>query len=104
VRQAVLELGLQNVTALQERVETYRPETGFDLLIARAFTELPRMLSLTAHLRSAGTRLLAMKAEKAEAEIASLEKAVLTRVIPLQVPYTQGSRCLIEVQGPVENQ
>lgn len=103
VRQAVLELGLDNVTAQQQRVEDYRPEAGFDLLIARAFTDLPRMLSLTAHLRSAGTRLLAMKAEKAEAEIASLEQPIQTRVIPLQVPYTQGSRCLIEVQAPVDD-
>jgi 16S rRNA (guanine527-N7)-methyltransferase len=99
VRQALLELGLGNITTLQQRVEAYRPEAGFDCLIARAFTDLPRMLALTAHLRSGDTLLLAMKAEKAESELALLDDSIRARVIPLQVPYTQGSRCLIEVQG-----
>lgn len=100
VRQAVLELGLENVTAEQQRVEAYRAGADFDCLIARAFTDLPRMLSLTAHLRGTETRLLAMKADKAEQEIARLGASVEARVIPLQVPFTQGSRCLIEVRGP----
>ncbi len=98
VRQAVLELGLDNIAVTQQRVEDYRPETGFDTLIARAFTDLPRMLRLTAHLRGPDTRLLAMKGDKLERELSSLEDSVTARVIPLQVPFVQGSRCLIEVE------
>ncbi len=100
VRQAVLELGLANVATGQQRVETYRSEPGFDTLTARAFTDLPHMLELTAHLRRPGTRLLAMKAEKAESELTGLGEGYETRIIPLEVPFTQGVRCLIEVSAP----
>jgi 16S rRNA (guanine527-N7)-methyltransferase len=100
VRQAVLELGLGNVQAEQQRLESYRSKEGFDTLIARAFAALPRMLELTAQLRRPGTRLLAMKADKTESELVALDQGVDTRVITLEVPYTEGTRCLIEVQGP----
>jgi 16S rRNA (guanine527-N7)-methyltransferase len=101
VRQVVLELGLGNVEAKQQRLESYGSEEGFDTLVSRAFTALPRMLELTAHLRRPGTLLLAMKAEKADNELAALAPGMETRVIPLEVPYAQGARCLIEVKSPV---
>jgi len=100
VRQAALELGLANVTAEQQRVETFRCDEGFDTLTARAFTDLPRMLELTAHLRRPGTRLLAMKSEKAEAELEALDAGIEARIIPLTVPFIRGLRCLIEVRAP----
>lgn len=100
VRQAVLELGLAHITAVQQRVEEYRPEAEFDCLVARAFTDLPRMLALSAHLRGPDSLLLAMKADKAEQEMALLGTSISRRIIPLQVPYTQGARCLVAVQEP----
>lgn len=100
VRQAILELGLENVETAQIRVESYRPEAGFDTLIARAFTALPQMIELTAHLRSAHTLLLAMKAEKAESELVWLKGGLTTQIIPLEIPFTEGERCLIAVENP----
>jgi 16S rRNA (guanine527-N7)-methyltransferase len=97
VRQAVLELGLGHVSVEQQRLEAYHPEQGFDVLTARAFTSLPRMLELADHLRRPGTRVLAMKAEQAEAERAALGEAYDSRVIDLDVPFVQGARCLIAV-------
>lgn len=97
VRQVVMELGLENVTAVQQRVEAYRADAAFDVLTARAFTALPRMLALTAHLRGPGAVLLAMKAERAEAERAGLAERVDAHIIELQVPYLQGVRCLVRV-------
>jgi 16S rRNA (guanine527-N7)-methyltransferase len=97
VRQAVLELGLANVWAEQQRLETYQPDEGFDILIARAFTALPRILELTAHLRQPDTLLLAMKAELSETEQAALSVGFESHVIPLDVPFVQGVRCLIAV-------
>lgn len=97
VRQAVLELGLDNVIVQHLRVEAYQPSEGFDTLIARAFSALPRIVEMTRHLRRPDSRLLAMKAGKLEQELAPLGPDVVSRVIPLRVPYTQGERCLIEV-------
>ncbi|MCU7842215.1 MAG: 16S rRNA (guanine(527)-N(7))-methyltransferase RsmG [Candidatus Thiodiazotropha sp. (ex Monitilora ramsayi)] len=95
VRQAVLELGLKNVEAVHARVEAYQPETGFDTLISRAFTSLPNMFDLTAGLRRSDTVLLAMKGNVPQAELESFDSKLGCRVIPLQVPYTEGQRCLI---------
>ena len=100
VRQAILELKLTNATAQQQRLEAYRPEEDFDMLIARAFTDLPRMLELTDHLRKRGAVLLAMKAGQAQNEMATLGEGIESRLIPLEVPYVQGERCLIEVNPP----
>ncbi|MCU7807044.1 MAG: 16S rRNA (guanine(527)-N(7))-methyltransferase RsmG [Candidatus Thiodiazotropha sp. (ex Semelilucina semeliformis)] len=95
VRQAILELGLKNVEAVHTRVEDYQPEKGFDMLISRAFTSLPNMLDLTAGLRRIDTVLLAMKATVPQDELQTLEAENNCRIIPLQVPYTEGQRCLI---------
>jgi 16S rRNA (guanine527-N7)-methyltransferase len=103
VRQAVLELGLKNVEAVHSRVEDYQPERGFDSLISRAFTALPRMLDLTSHLRGAETRLLAMKAERGEEELSSLEPGVEAKMIDLEIPFLQGARCLIQVSEPAKS-
>ena len=97
VRQAVLELGLGNVTVRHQRVEAYQPDEGFDTLIARAFSALPRIVEMTRHLHRPGSLLLAMKAGKVAPELAQLGPGIVSRVIPLEVPYTQGERCLIEV-------
>jgi 16S rRNA (guanine527-N7)-methyltransferase len=97
VRQVVLELGLANVGLEHLRVEAYQQDLPFDTLIARAFTSLPRMLELTGHLRSANGVLLAMKAEKVDRELTALGQGFETRIIPLEVPFTEGKRCLIEV-------
>ncbi|MEJ2693488.1 MAG: 16S rRNA (guanine(527)-N(7))-methyltransferase RsmG [Candidatus Thiodiazotropha sp.] len=97
VRQAVLELGLGNVAVQQQRVEAYRSDEGFDTLIARAFSSLPRIIEMTSHLRRPGSLLLAMKAEKVEQELKALGPGVASRVIPLRVPFIEGERCLIEV-------
>lgn len=102
VRQSILELELPNATALQQRVETYRPADPFDILITRAFSDLPRMLELTDHLRRPGTELLAMKAGRVQGEVVSLGEAVESRIIPLQVPYVHGARCLVVVKGKPE--
>lgn len=99
VRQAVLELGLENVSAQQQRVEAYRPPEGFDTLIARAVSALARILELTAHLRGPGTVLLAMKAGEVRQELAALDDNLDLRLIHLEVPFVQGERCLIEVKS-----
>lgn len=95
VRQAVLELGLENVEPVHARVEAYVPEAAFDLLIARAFTSLPEMLKLTRHLRGEKGVLLAMKAKLPAAELAGFEAGEAYRVIPLPPGLHQEQRCLI---------
>lgn len=95
VRQAVLEMGLNNVEPEHARVEAYRPAKGFDTLIARAFTALPGMLELTKGLRDEHTVLLAMKGKLPVEELAGFESGKDYTVIPQPSLAGDRERCLI---------
>lgn len=95
VRQVVLELGLNNVEPVHARVEAYRPERGFDMLIARAFTALPGMLDLTEGLRGERTILLAMKGRLPTEELTAFEEGKDYQVILVGGDFEGKERCLI---------
>lgn len=64
--QAKIELKLNNVEVIHQRIEDYQPtEHGhriyFDLITARAYAATDVILSTTAHLQNADTRLLIMQ-------------------------------------------
>jgi len=71
VRQAVWELGLENVEVVTGRVQTYRPEAKFDTLITRAFSSLDEAWARTNHLVKA--RFVAMKGKPPRDEIDALK-------------------------------
>lgn len=54
VRQATIELGLKNVEALAMRVESYRPEKLFDVVMARAFASLDDIYQMARPLLAKG--------------------------------------------------
>lgn len=98
VRQAVQELGLANVLAVQERVENYRPAKPFRTLTARAFAELGETLALSDHLVAPDGEWLLMKGKRPEAELAVLRDDFRTQVDDLTVPGVDGERCLVQVR------
>lgn len=97
--QVRIELALPNVEVVCARVEDHRPAAGYDALIARAFAALPEFITASRTLRGPHTRLLAMKGQLDEAELAAcgLPEAML-KVIALDVPgYAE--RHLVVVTG-----
>jgi 16S rRNA (guanine527-N7)-methyltransferase len=95
-QQAKIELGLNNLTVLNERVENVRADPLFDAVISRAFSDLSEFVRLTAHLLRPGGRFLAMKGVYPEAEIASLPTGIrVVEVLQLQVPGLDAERHLI---------
>ena len=72
VTHAVRVLGLSNVQALHQRVEALANAAPFDTLLARALTSLPALAQLALPLARAGTRLIAYKGQRPDAEIAAL--------------------------------
>jgi 16S rRNA (guanine527-N7)-methyltransferase len=89
-------LGLTNVTPLQARAETLRPDPPFDTVLARAFAPLPEMLPLVAPLCGDGTVVLAMKGRWPAAELAGLPPGWrVLRSRELTVPHLDEARCLI---------
>lgn len=93
VRQAAMELGLNNVQVEQVRVEALKSPHGFDTITSRAFASLAEIVRLTERLLSEGGRLLAMKGRYPEEELAALDPSMwMVDVIALDVPGSGSER------------
>ena len=102
-QQAVIELGLRNVTVVNARVEHYQPAQPFGRIISRAFSELADFVTLSRPLLAGGGRWLAMKGVFPQEEIARLPEGVTVRdSIRLQVPGVDAERHLIVLQASTE--
>jgi len=99
LRQALIELGLVNVTVVCARAETWRPPRKFDLVISRAFSSLLDFVTVAGE-RCAPTGVLAaMKGVYPRQELAQLPRGFkLDRAIPLTVPGLNEVRHLILVR------
>jgi 16S rRNA (guanine527-N7)-methyltransferase len=96
LRQAVIELQIKNAEVICERVESWRPQRTFDLVISRAFSDLPEFLRLAGRLCSAGGHVVAMKGLYPDEELAQLPgEFVLHSAIPLKVPGLSAARHLV---------
>jgi 16S rRNA (guanine527-N7)-methyltransferase len=97
VKQAVIELGLENVNVHCARVESFETNMLFDGIVSRAFTELGDFLMVSDHLLAASGRWAAMKGV-AEKELQNVSTAYqIERLIHLQVPGVDAARSLVVV-------
>ena len=98
IQQAVIELGLKNVSVVQSRVEDWKPDVKFDAIISRAFASIHDFVhSSSRHLAEKGA-LYAMKGHYPKAEIVYLSKAYkLKETHQLSVPFVDGERHLLEI-------
>ncbi|WP_141319645.1 16S rRNA (guanine(527)-N(7))-methyltransferase RsmG [Halomonas halmophila] len=105
-RQAVMELGLTNVTPVQARVETFAgPDAGYDEVISRAFASLGDFVSLSARLVADGGRWLAMKGPTVEDELSGLPEDVAPVAShELRVPFEPGQRRLVILERTASTQ
>jgi 16S rRNA (guanine527-N7)-methyltransferase len=97
--QAKAELGLPNLHVVTSRVEDYRPETAFDVITSRAFSDLKEFVTLTRHLLKPAGHWLAMKGLMPYEEIAALPDWVrVSADHALAVPGLEASRHLIVLE------
>ena len=95
VQQAVIELGLRNVSVCCARVEDWQPTQCFDGIISRAFAETAEFTAQTRRLLAQEGRWVAMKGMP-DRELERLPADVrVERIIPLQVPGLDAARCLV---------
>jgi 16S rRNA (guanine527-N7)-methyltransferase len=100
LRQVAAELALANVEVVAERVESYMPLTPFDVVIARAVSELAEFAASAGRLLAPQGRLMAMKGAYPAAEIAALPPAFHVVAAPkLDVPAVEGERHLVIVEA-----
>lgn len=97
LRQAVIELGLNNVQVITERVENIQA-IQFDSIVSRAFAELGDFVRLSQHLLSKNGVWLAMKGVYPYEEVDRLpENIMVKQVVEVKVPFIDGSRHIVEM-------
>jgi 16S rRNA (guanine527-N7)-methyltransferase len=87
--QAIRELGLENVSAFQERIESFRAESCYMTIISRAYSQAADFVHSTTHLLCHGGQILAMKAhitgeEEARAKATGLQLEIKSMYAPGQ--------------------
>lgn len=99
LQQAVIELGLKNVTVHHARVEEMQGQ--YAQISSRAFAEIGLFVELTRHLLAPGGCWLAMKGVRPDDEIATLPTDIIVeQIIPLHVPGLDAERHLIRLIKP----
>ncbi|HEX6529129.1 MAG TPA: RsmG family class I SAM-dependent methyltransferase, partial [Burkholderiales bacterium] len=86
---AAIELGLDNVEVHEGRVEAWRPQPLFDLVISRAFAALGEFIAACRHLVRPGGVLAAMKG------VAPQDRQADCALVPLRVPMLDAQRHLV---------
>lgn len=102
MRQVKGELGLNNLTVVHARVESYQSVEKFDAIISRAFSDIALFIKLTQHLLVQDGKWLAMKGQVPYEELNDLPKDLpvnlkvkLNKVIPLMVAGLDAERHLL---------
>ncbi len=99
LRQAVIELALDNAVVVCDRIEAWWPEEKFELVISRAFADLSEFLALAGALCETGGVIAAMKGVCPHEELAQLPRHFkLKNVVPLKVPGLGAERHLVLMQ------
>ena len=96
--QALVALGITNVTVVHSRVEDYASQPQVDIVTSRAFASLADFVQGCRHLLSQAGKFLAMKGQYPSLEIAELPDTVrVSAVHPLKVPGLDAERHVVEM-------
>jgi 16S rRNA (guanine527-N7)-methyltransferase len=99
VAHAVEKLGLANVQVVNARAEKWRPQQPFDNVMSRALGSLDDFVRHAGSLCAPGGRLLAMKGQYPEQEIAEIPRSWRVVAVPrLTVPGLDANRHVVILQ------
>jgi 16S rRNA (guanine527-N7)-methyltransferase len=100
IQQAISALGLKNAQVISDRVERLRTPRPFDVIISRAFAELPDFVGQSRHLLDAGGEFVAMKGQQPNAEMGRLPHGFrVKKLLRLAVPGLDAERHLVFIDG-----
>lgn len=99
LKQVVYELGLENVTVVNKRVQDFSHDTGYACILSRAFASLKDMTEWTEHLLADGGQWLAMKGLYPQEEIDDLDSSLkIVDSKQVKVPNLDATRYFIYLQ------
>jgi 16S rRNA (guanine527-N7)-methyltransferase len=100
LQQSKGELALGNVDVVCDRVEQWRPESRFDAVVSRAFSDLGDFVTQARHLVAPAGQLIAMKGVYPFDEIARVPASHrVARVLELHVPRLDAKRHLVFLEA-----
>jgi len=94
IKQAIIELKLNNVRVVHTRIEKYIPSDNFDCITTRAFATIAETLEIIEHFLLQDARILFMKSNTTEAELAKVNSKFDKEIISLNVPGIDAPRAL----------
>ncbi|MEJ2315416.1 MAG: 16S rRNA (guanine(527)-N(7))-methyltransferase RsmG [Gammaproteobacteria bacterium] len=98
--QARVELGLDNVQVVNERIEAWRPGTLPGIITSRAFASLDQILDWCRHLLTPETRLVAMKGQYPQLELDEIsERNLEIEVEQVSIPGIDAQRHIVIIHG-----
>jgi 16S rRNA (guanine527-N7)-methyltransferase len=100
VTQVRLELGLENLSVVHDRVEHWQASQAFQSITSRAFARLDRMFTLTRHLAGPATVWVAMKGPGEAAEQAELPTGIHLAAHTVHVPGEEARRRIVLMRPP----
>ena len=96
LRQAAIELALDNADIVCDRVETWQAPRPFDLVVSRAFSDLGEFAQISGRLCAPAGTMAAMKGIYPHEELTQLPPGIgLKGVITLKVPGLRAERHLV---------
>ena len=99
LRQAAIELRLDNVAVACERAEAWETAQRFDLVVSRALADLPEFIRLAGRLISSGGALAAMKGVYPYDELAQLPAGwSVKETAALKVPGLNAERHWLRIE------
>lgn len=102
VQQAKMELGLENVSVVQSRIEQFNPASCFDTITSRAFSSLEKFVDLTLPLLADSGLLVAMKGSLPKDEMKAMEEQGLVTISEkLRVPMSSAQRHAILISSNI---
>jgi 16S rRNA (guanine527-N7)-methyltransferase len=96
IQQAIIEVRLNNVQVVQQRVERYAPQHEFDTVVSRAFASSEKLFASTDHLLTQGQFILMLGKQTQLQELPDCY--VLVGVYAVQIPGLQASRHIAVVE------
>lgn len=104
VKQAIIELKLENVETVHTRIEAFNPPDKFSTIISRAYANMLHFYTQTARLCASNGCLLAMKGVYPETEIAQFaDLPVHLESFSLQIPTLSAQRHLIVMRPLIKS-
>ena len=101
LRQAIIELGIKNVTVETTRIERYQPNARFSVIVSRAFSELRLFVQMASKFCKPDGVLVAMKGQYPTAELEGIPAALVRKITRLQVPQLSAERHAVELSPEV---